>query len=118
MDPGWSLRQENRARLKDRFLTEVWKEKVLEMEEHRKIKLCVSPEVDKILDARRILLEDIQKVVMHAERTGEKFQNPGTGRFKASFKPYKATFWVEYAPADDGFEIFNAYSHRMEVKKQ
>ncbi len=115
--PGWSLRQENRARLKDRFLTELWKEKTPEMEEHRKIRLSISPEVEEILDARRILVEDIQKVVMHAEKTGEKFQNPETGRFKASYKPYKATFWVEYAPAEDGFEIFNAYSHRMEVQK-
>jgi len=25
------------------------------------------------------------------------------------------TFWVEYAPCEAGFEVFNAYAHRMEV---
>ncbi len=113
--PSWSVRQENRERLKDRFKTEIWNEKIPEMEEHRKIKLEISPEVEEILNRRRILAEDVQKVIRHAEETGEKFQNPKTGRCKASYKPYKATFWVEYEPSGNGFVVHNAYSHRMEV---
>ncbi len=113
--PGWSLRQENRARLKERFKAEVWNERTSHMEAHLKIKLLISPALGEILERRRILEEDLQKVVYNAEKTGNKFENVETGRFKASYKPYKATFWVEYGPSENGFIVYNAYSHRMEA---
>jgi Fe-S oxidoreductase len=113
--PGWSERQENRARLKDALLRELWGEESEEMEDHRKIKLHVAPEVQELLEERRILIEDLQRVVHHAETTGRKLVHPKTGYFKAAFKPYKVTFWLEYAPLDDGYVVHNAYTHRMEV---
>jgi len=113
--PGWSQRQENRARLKDGLLNELWGEGGEEMEKHRKIVLHVAPEVQNLLEERRILIEDLQKVIRHAETTGGKLVHPKTGHFKASFKPYKVTFWVEYSPSDDGYIVHNAYTHRMEV---
>jgi glutamate synthase (NADPH) small chain len=113
--PGWSERQENRSRLKDYLLKTFWSEGPMEKEEHQKIQLQIGPEVRILLEKRRILDEDLQKVVYHAERTGEKFCHPETGRLKASFRPYKATFWVEYGPSDKGFVIYNAYCHRMEL---
>ncbi|HKI49441.1 MAG TPA: amine oxidase, partial [Desulfobacteria bacterium] len=113
--PGWSLRQENRARLKDRFKAEVWNERTSHMEAHAKTKLIISPALGEILERRRILEEDLQKVVYYAEKTGNKFENVETGRFKASYKPYRATFWVEYGPSENGFIVYNAYSHRMEA---
>jgi glutamate synthase (NADPH/NADH) small chain len=113
--PGWSRRQENRSRLKDRLLKELWDEAPKEMQEHQKIKLQIAPHVRVLLEERRILDEDLQKVIHHAEISGEKFHDPETGRFKAAFRPYKATFWVEYGPSDEGFVVFNAYFHRMEV---
>lgn len=112
--PGWSERQENRTRLKDYLLKTLWSEGPMEKEEHQKIQLQIGPEVRILLEKRRILEEDLQKVIYHAEKTGQKFYHSETGRFKASFKPYKATFWVEYGPADGGFVIYNAYCHRME----
>lgn len=113
--PGWSQRQENRARLKDGLLNELWGEGGEEMENHRKIVLHVAPEVQNLLEERRILIEDLQKVIHHAETTGGKLVHPKTGHFKASFKAYKVTFWVEYSPSDDGYIVHNAYTHRMEV---
>ena len=68
-----------------------------------------------MLEDRRILMEDIQKVIHHAETTGQKLIQESTGHCKASHAPYKATFWVEYSPQEDGFIVHNAYSHRMEV---
>jgi glutamate synthase (NADPH) small chain len=112
---GWSERQENRSRLKDRLLKELWSEAPMKKDEHQKIQLQIGPEVRVLLEKRRILEEDLQKVVYHAEATGEKFCHPETGRFKAAFRPYKATFWVEYGPAAEGFIIYNAYCHRMEL---
>jgi hypothetical protein len=54
-------------------------------------------------------------VIEYAERTGRKLINPATGRYLASYRPTSVTYWVEYLPGADGFTIFNAYSHRMEV---
>jgi hypothetical protein len=85
------------------------------MEDHRKIVLHMAPEVQALLEERRILIEDLQKVIDHAETTGAKLVHPKTGHLKASFKPYKVTFWVEYSPSGDGYIVHNAYSHRMEV---
>ena len=85
------------------------------MQEQQKIGLYISDEVKQLLEDRRILLEDIQKVIYHAETTGQKLTQESTGRYKASYTPYKATFWVEYSPHKDGFIVHNAYSHRMEV---
>jgi NADPH-dependent glutamate synthase beta subunit-like oxidoreductase len=113
--PGWSQRQENRSRLKDHLLKELWAEEPTEMKDHQKIKLQIAPQVRVLLEERRILDEDLQKVIHHAEISGEKFYDPETGRFKAAFRPYKATFWVEYGPSNEGFVVFNAYFHRMEL---
>ena len=111
----WSQRQENRARLKERFLKEIWKEESGPLEQHQNIKLKMAPEVRARLDKRRILDEDVQKVIDHANQTGDRLRHPKTGRLKASFKPYKTTFWIEYTPQGDEYEIHNAYAHRMEV---
>ena len=73
------------------------------------------PEVAELLQVRRILIEDAQKVLLHAQKTGDCFYHPETGRYKASFRPHSATFWIEYVPRDGAFEVFNAYAHRMVV---
>lgn len=112
---GWSERQENRARLKTRILNEIWGEDLEKMEPHRKIELIMDPETRQRLDQRRILDEDIQKVIHHAERTGDRLFHPATGHYKASHKPYKTTFWIEYTLRGHQYEIHTAYAHRMEV---
>ena len=85
------------------------------MDEHEKIVLSMSDDVRELLDKRRILLEDAQKVIQHAERSGERFFHAPTGHYKAAYKPYNVTFWVEYTQNEAGYTIHNAYSHRMEV---
>ena len=64
---------------------------------------------------RRILEEDLQRVIQHAEACGDKLFHPPSGRYKAAYAPFKVTFWVEYAPEGNGFRVFNAYSHRMNI---
>jgi Fe-S oxidoreductase len=118
--PGWSLSQENRIRLKDELMNELWREDSRKMadtraDDHEKIVLSISPEVQQILEDRRIMIPDIQKVIHNAESTGENLFHPATEHYMAAFKPYKATFWVEYSVSACGFTLHNAYSHRMEV---
>ena len=79
------------------------------------IQLIVSDEVRARLDQRLILIEDIQRVIEYAERTGRRLFNQQTQRYLAYFKPTAVTYWVEYVPQGEAFAIFNAYSHRMEV---
>jgi hypothetical protein len=113
--PDWSRRQENRARLRDRLLQHLWHEVPAAMKAHQTIRLEISPEVAEQMDRRRILIEDLQKVIQHAEFSGERLFHPPSGRYKAAYAPYKVTFWVEYTPAKDGYVVHNTYAHRMEV---
>lgn len=113
--PDWSRRQENRARLKDRLLQHLWHEVPAAMKAHQAIRLEISPEVAEQMDRRRILVEDLQRVIQYAENSGERLFHPPSGRYKAAYAPYKVTFWVEYTPAKDGYVVHNAYAHRMEV---
>jgi hypothetical protein len=113
--PDWSRRQENRARLRARLMEKLWKEVSDTMSTHRTIQLKISPEVADQMDRRRILVEDLQQVIQHAESSKERLYHPPSGRFRAAYAPYKVTFWVEYTPAEKGYVVHNAYAHRMEV---
>jgi glutamate synthase (NADPH/NADH) small chain len=114
--PDWSRRRENRAGLKETLLKELWSEGTREMDEHEKIVLHMSADVRALLDRRRILMEDVQKVILHAEKNGERFFHAPTGRYKGAFKPCSVTFWVEYTPVEEGYTVHNAYCHRMEIQ--
>ncbi|MCL4367831.1 MAG: hypothetical protein M1337_01460 [Actinobacteria bacterium] len=74
-------------------------------------------EVERLLEVRRILTEDLQGAIQHAETSGEKFINPSTGRSLASWRPGRVTFWVEYTRVGEEYEVHSAYSHRMEMKR-
>ncbi len=112
--PGWSQRQENRTRLKAHLLHRLWNEVSPDMNLPT-IQLEISPQVAQLLDHRRILTEDLQQVIQHAETSGQRLFHPASGRYKAAFAPYKVTFWVEYTPTGAGYVVHNAYAHRMEV---
>jgi NADPH-dependent glutamate synthase beta subunit-like oxidoreductase len=111
--PGYSQRHENRAKLKNRMLRELWGENVIDQADP--IQLVISAEVAQVMEKRMVLAEDIRKVIAHAEATGEKMADLATGRFLASHRPVAVTYWVEYSPLETGFQIHNVYSHRMEV---
>jgi hypothetical protein len=113
--PGWSERQENRARLRSRLLATLWAEETLSMLPHEDIRLILTPEVEALLEKRRILLEDVRRVVGEAERGGRALAHPQTGRLKACHRPFRTTIWVEYTPTPEGYQVHAAYSHRMDV---
>jgi hypothetical protein len=113
--PGWSERQENRARFKSRLLATLWAEETLSMLPHEDIRLILTPEVEALLEKRRILLEDVRRVVGEAERGGRALAHPQTGRLKACYRPFRTTIWVEYTPTPEGYQVHAAYSHRMDV---
>ena len=85
------------------------------MDDHKPFRLYVGPEVRAVLESRRLKDEDLQKTLLQAEQTGRKFIHPKTGRYLAAARQGSVTVWVEYGPREDGYEIFSAYQHRVEI---
>jgi hypothetical protein len=117
-NPGYSQRHENRARLKRKLLQDLWGDTMDQPSAAARLTLSLSADVQARLEQRLILVEDVQRVIEHAERTGRKLLNRETGRWLAYHKPTSVTYWVEYAAQGEAFVIYNAYSHRMEITEE
>ena len=113
--PDYSQRRENRVRLKNSLLAELWSEKGVDQEVQQRIKLSIPDKVRDLMERRMILVEDLQQVIEWAESTGSKLVQKKTGHYLAHYRPGTVTYWVEYSADQEGFIIHNAYSHRMEV---
>jgi len=112
-DPGFSMRQENRGRLKRRLLRDLWEETV--NEPAAGIELVVSAEVHADLERKLILLDDVRQTVVHAETSGEKLLDRKSGHFIASHRAVSITYWIEYTVEDGRYVIHRGYSHRMQL---
>ena len=116
---GFSQRHENRARLKQKFLKELWSESMPEKNPYELIRVTLPDDVRKMVADRLILVEDIQKVIEFAERSGKRMFNSSSSRYLAYYKPTSVTYWVEYTPQGDGsYLVHKAYSHRMEIGRE
>ena len=114
--PGWSRRRENRERLKTNLLRALWNEPGGEADDGAAdVALILSPEVDAILDSRRILEENVRGVIRQAENGGSRFCHGDNGHRLAMQRQGHVTFWVDYSASEDGYVVHNAYAHRMEV---
>ena len=82
---------------------------------HTALKLVISQELETLLNSRLILIEDLQKVIHHAEQTGRYLITPDNRRRLAKYRPVRVTYWVEYEPIDEGYLVHNGYSHRMQL---
>lgn len=117
-NPGFSRRHENRSRIRNRLMHSLWQEETGETPAHSRLRLHLAPELGKVLDSRHILIEDVQRVIHHAETTGSYLLNPENGHRLAYCRPVRVTYWVEYEKAADGFTVHNGYSHRMELPEK
>jgi hypothetical protein len=88
-----------------------------EPREHERVRVRLAPDAAARMESDFILEDDVKRVIYEAEKSGNKLRLPGSGRFVAHFRPSIITYWVEYAPAGDEYEVFNAYSHRMQIVK-
>ncbi len=112
--PGISNRQYTRLIFRQRLLKKLWNELPVRNVDMDKIKIVIADEAAPLLEKRRILHTDIQKVLLH--QPGGQFFNEATGRALSCFKPKNVTFWVEHSlNADGSYTIHNAYCHRMTV---
>ncbi len=83
----YSQRHENRARVKKKMVKMFSGKENITVESHENYKLLLSLEMRSRIESRLILVEDIQKVVEHAQTTEEKFINLHNGHTLAFFKP-------------------------------
>lgn len=113
--PTLTARRENRIGLKFQVLSEFWKEEIEMEPEQNPIKLKMSPDVRQKLSNETILETEAAAVILHCEESGKKVIQPHSGHFFGHLQIGQVTYWVEYAPVEDGFELFNAYSHRMSI---
>ncbi|WP_285907548.1 pyridine nucleotide-disulfide oxidoreductase/dicluster-binding protein [Pseudodesulfovibrio pelocollis] len=114
--PGYSDRRENRTRLCERLLRELWNTDQAEAEPHEAVQVAFTDEAARLMENRRILRSDVQKVLYHATRTGAQFVHDETDRLLASWRPSTVAYWVEYEPQNDGFMVHRAWCHRMRVR--
>jgi hypothetical protein len=113
--PGYTQRHENRARVKRTMSRTVWGEHMDEASGAEPIRLRIAPDVGATLEDRLILVEDLQRVLEHAERTGERLLDPRTGHLLAHHRPRAVTYWVEYSRDGEEYVVHRAYSHRVHV---
>jgi hypothetical protein len=117
--PTRSQRLENRRELKAKIMEIFWDEKMKsQKQEHEKIKLILSDDVEKKMDDRFILLNEIKQVIYHAEKQGVKFVDKKNGHRIAHLKIGHVTYWVEYELCGDSYKIYKAYSHRIQILEE
>ena len=69
-----------------------------------------------VLEERLILQSDLQAVLRHAEAEQNILEDTASGWLYTSCRLGTVTVWVVYSERSDGYQIHNAYSHRMEIE--
>lgn len=111
--PTWSKRQDNRRWLKRQAVRQLWGE---DQEETADMKLYYTEELKELLEERMILEEDIREVIKDAEENQKKIMDTSKNCFIAGKQIGNVHFWVYYREKEDGWEIVNTYSHRMNFR--
>lgn len=115
--PTVTERRDNRVSLKQTVLNEFWKDEVKMVPEKSKINLYIASPIKQKLNREMILEMDIATVIEHCESSGRKVLDPESGHFIGHLQIGHLTFWAEYLPVGNGFELFNAYGHRMSIEE-
>ena len=110
--PSLTAKRRNREALK-RNLTGCPEEQNMQVKE---LDLILADGVAEKLDKNLILEDDLRDTIRHCEESGTKLLNPETGNFIGHRRLGTVTYWVEYRPAGESFEVVNTYSHRMQIE--
>ena len=107
-----SKRREGRRRLKADVLAGYSPAEILP-QSMETLRLVISEPVAALLEERRILEDDIRRVLFQAKEQGRHFTHGEDGRRVASERLGEVTFWVEYREENETFHISRAWCHRM-----
>lgn len=111
--PDISAKRYNRLGLKQQLLEEIWKEKVENMQPE--FTLTYAPGAEEQMDDRMILKSDVIAVLNNLRETGEAILDADTGLCVTRARLGNVTFWVKYQEIPGGYQVFGAYSHRMNI---
>jgi Fe-S oxidoreductase len=114
--PTVSQRRRNRICLKQALLKEYGNERAGGEEHIMKKQLIMSGELREKLDKNRLIEEDILSVIEDCEAEGGFIIDPATSHRFGSGVVGNLTHWAEYAVTETGYELINAYSHRMSIE--
>jgi Fe-S oxidoreductase len=114
--PTQSERRKNRVLLRRRLVEQHGKN-IPAPEEEIALKLIMDDALRRRVSSEFILEEDIGAVIEECEKTGRKLVNRETNHLTGHLQRGIITYWVEYEPREEGFEVFNAYCHRMMIQE-
>jgi Fe-S oxidoreductase len=119
--PAWERRaptasesRENRLALKRRLRERFSPEEATSVEEPKR-RLAISRELLEKMDRDHLLREDAEAAVLRCEESGRFLVDAERGSRTGHTRVGNTTVWVEYRAAGDGFELLNAYAHRMRI---
>ena len=78
--------------------------------------LLMTRDVAEKLSRDLILDEDIEALIRYCEQAQQFLLDEETGHRIGHLRRGYITYWAEYAPEGDGWRLYNAYSHRMQLK--
>ncbi|MCG8485573.1 MAG: NAD(P)-binding protein [Clostridia bacterium] len=114
--PDVTERRNNRVRLKEMLLSEMWGEKMENKPEKCQQEIIIGPEVKEKMNQFKLLFEDVCHVLEFSLTSNRRTFNPEKGTYLCYRELGCITCWVEYRLAGDAFEIINVYTHRMKIE--
>ncbi len=113
-----SDRRSNREGLKDRLLAEAFHAAPKkEPEPWAAIDLTIPEQVHTTMEDRRILRQDLQRVLYHAERTNSWLEKDNGPDRIAWARLDEVTIWVRYRQDEERYRIVATWSHRMHIQR-
>jgi len=70
------------------------------------------------MERELILLNEVKEVIYYAEQTGNKIIDTANNHFVAHLQLGIITYWAEYLPKGNAYEVFNVYAHRMQIDEK
>lgn len=114
--PDISEKRYNRLNLKNKLLQDVWGEETEEMKYD--FSITYTEEALAMMDDRMILKSDVAQVLCSLRNTGEAILDSETGLCITRMRLGNVTFWVKYLETEEGYHVYGAYSHRMNVVRR
>lgn len=111
--PDLSARRANRLRLKQKLLSELWKEG-FEME--TMLPVTYADGVMEQMEERMILKSDVDAALKAYEASQEAVFDEENRWFVTCHRLGNVTFWVKFTREESGYTVHGAYSHRMTVE--
>jgi hypothetical protein len=110
-----SARRVQRRRLRETVLAGYPDAELPVREPWEKLELLLSAEVAASMEERRILTDDVRRVLYLADAQGSRFVHGESGDEIASVRLGEVTFWVQYHDEQGKYRIVHCWSHRMSI---